>query len=499
MSHLTPKNEKKSKKEKTKKAVDPSKLTPEYIEEQRRLRNLKKEQKRKELLEKGIDESQLDTPEILRFNTRPFISVSNVETTQGKVSLKIMTYNVLAQALIRRKLFPTSGNALKWATRSQVLLNEMKHYDADIMCLQELDFIQYKSYWKSELLKLGYESNYFRNPVKNHGVCIFYKQSKLIFKHQSFIDYDREESGDIPARTITQNIGLLACFDFHPKFIEDAQISRNGLIIGTTHLFWHPFGTYERTRQTYLILKKTKDFLNTMNSLSGNDLGWYTIFAGDFNSQPFDSPYLSIVSKPVDYTDRAKNVIGCSLSYQYSRNRGMNSKPDNSETNEENEDEEEQEEEEGGNVEKFGSNQPQHPVPETFDPTPEQSELIAKMQDLHNNLPVRAVSLYSLAYDKVDGENAGKDNARNEPMYSNWAHAWRGLLDYIMVITNWDASSNATKLDTIEEVANRDDIRLLKLLRLPRGEEMGEEPSGQPRIGQYPSDHFCLMAEIELL
>ena len=42
-------------------------------------------------------------------------------------------------------------------------------------------------------------------------------------------------------------------------------------------------------------------------------------------------------------------------------------------------------------------------------------------------------------------------------------------------------------------------VRLLKLLRLPRGEEMGDEPSGQPRLGQYPSDHFALMSEIEIL
>ncbi|EGV65000.1 hypothetical protein CANTEDRAFT_103766 [Yamadazyma tenuis ATCC 10573] len=228
-----------------------------------------------------------------------------------------------------------------------------------------------------------------------------------------------------------------------------------------------------------------------MNVVKENDLGWYTFFAGDFNSQPFDTPYLSVTSKPVHYSSRAKTVISCSLSFQYSKNRGI--KESEAEKNSE-------DEEEGGNIEKFGKDQPRDPVPESFVATEEQLQLVNAMENLHNNLDVRAISLYSVAYKHVDPKNAGADNERNEPMYSNWAHSWRGLLDYIFVISSWDLSEDySKKIDSIDELANTENIRLTKLLRLPRGEEMGEEPSGQPRLGQYPSDHFCLMAEVELL
>ncbi|KSA01013.1 uncharacterized protein AC631_03200 [Debaryomyces fabryi] len=485
------------KKKSSKKSRDPATLTPEYIEEQRRQRNLKKEKKKQELLAQGIDPNTVNTPVELRFRTRELLELPNNVTDDDSFKIKIMSYNILAQALIRRKLFPTSGNALKWSTRSQVLLSEFKHYDADILCLQELDFIQYNSYWRKELGKLGYEMKYYRADTKNHGLAIAFKTDKFICKHQSFIYYDKETSGELRPRTATQNIGLLACLDFTPQILSKySNISRNGIIIGTTHLFWHPFGTFERTRQTYLILKKFKEFASTMNTLKGNDKDWYSFFAGDFNSQPFDAPYLSISAKPAKYADRARTVLGCSLSYQYSKNRGV---IDNDNSNEDEEDEQE-EEEEGGNIEKFGTNQPKDPVPESFEPTPEQLKLVNSMQDLHNSLDMRAISLYSVGYKLVDPDNSGLDNDRDEPIFSNWAHAWRGLLDYIFVISSWDDKNEsfADKIDTVKDVEQNNGVRITRLLKLPLPKDMGPEPSGQPRLGQYPSDHLCLMAEVAL-
>lgn len=487
----------KRKKKGTKKSKDPSTLTPEYVAEQRRLRNLKKEKKKEELIAQGIDPSNVNVPAELRFKTRDMLEIPNVSKDDDTFKIKIMSYNVLAQALIRRKLFPTSGNALKWSTRSQVLLSEMKHYDTDILCLQELDFIQYNSFWRKEFSNLGYDSKYYRADTKNHGLAIVYKNDKFICKHQSFIYYDKESSGDITPRTSTQNIGFLTCLEFTPNVLRKyPSISRNGIIVGTTHLFWHPFGTFERTRQTYLILKKFKEFRSTMNSIKGNDKGWYDFFAGDFNSQPFDTPYLSITSKPANYTDRGQLVLGCSLSYQYSKNRGVVENDDDDNEG----DQDDHVEEEGGNIEKFGKDQPRDPVPDTFEATPKQLQLVKKMEELHNSLDMRAISLYSVGYKLVDPQNSGLDNDRNEPSFSNWAHAWRGLLDYIFVISSWDCESEVytDRVDTIEEVHQRNGVKLLSLLKLPLPKDMGPEPSGQPRTGQYPSDHLCLIAEVAL-
>lgn len=576
-------------KKKTKKSVDPSKLTPEYIEEQRRLRN---EKKQKKLLEQGeVKEEKIE------FIKRPMLKVGDQVpdgsrdsltsgdfipslptgpkdglTTDGSIHnetrhldglpVKILSYNILAQSLIRRKLFPTNGNALKWTYRSKVMLHELKHYDADILCLQEVDHIQYHSFWSKEFEKMGYLSKFYRSAIKNHGLAIVYRASLFVCKHQSFINYDKERASGLPfPRTITQNVGFLIHFEFKQEILDKYPClkQKNGLIIGTTHMFWHPFGTFERTRQAYLVLSKFREFQNVLTSL-GYNKGFYSFFAGDFNSQPFDSPYLSITAKPIKYVERAKKVIACSLSYQYSKNRGVvdegkvegegegeegveaeegvdaeegveaeeaeeapeapevseaTKAPEASEVTEDSESPNSpnspedsdstttsqfENGEEGGNVEKFGKDQPRDPVPDTFNATEEQLELVKQMQDVHNSLEMRAISLYSLGYKSVHPQNAGLDNERGEPTFSNWAHTWRGLLDYIFVVSKWDKDTEdfTQNVDSLEDLELKQSVRLLELLRLPLPEEMGPEPSGQPRVGQYPSDHLCLMAKVEL-
>ncbi|ODV86568.1 hypothetical protein CANARDRAFT_230382 [[Candida] arabinofermentans NRRL YB-2248] len=447
-----PSTKEKKKLDKRKKKL--SEITPEYIAEQRRLRELKKEQKRQELIAQGIDPDNLDPPKYIK---RELLSIPHSSIPETTIDLKIMTYNLLAQALIRRSMFPNNGDILKWNKRSPILLDELKHYDCDIMCLQEVDFIQFNNYWKVQLAKLGYLSKYYRSGDKNHGVCIFYKEKLFNLVDTSFIDYDREETGNISPRTITKNVGLLVGLQL--KSNPDKCI-----VIGTTHLFWHPFGTYERTRQTYLVLSKTKEFVKRIQTLHPHITKTWKIFAGDFNSQPFDSPYLSITSKPISYDNRCKRVIACSTSFQFSKLRGGD-----------------------------GAEDEEDPVPESFDATQEQLDMVQQMQDLHNKLPLRAISMYSVAYKTVDEKNAGVDNDRGEPFFSNWAYTWRGLLDYIFLIKDWEPTETNKDVDSLEQLESEEGVILKSLLKLPHADEMN---LGQPREGEYPSDHLALIAEI---
>lgn len=463
------------------KAKPPPNITPEYIAEQRAKREAAKKAKRDALIAQGIDPDELAIPKDLRFIKRPILRVPGLKPRSNAFKVSIMTYNVLAQALIRRKLFPTSGNAVKWFKRSQVLLSEFKHYDSDVLLLQEVDYVQYKSFWKAELAKLGYDSQYNRWGEKNHGVAIFFKAKLFFMTDRMNIDYDKEPSGEVEPRTVTKNVGLVLALQFQKSVLAQyPDTDKKGILVGTTHLFWHPFGTYERTRQTYVILKKFSEFEQRVKLLQGGK--WFNYFGGDFNSQPFDSPYLSMTSKPVVYDERCKRVIECSTSFQYSKLREGVDDEDN--------------DEEGGNIEKFGENQPKDPVPDEFVATEEQQQLVVKMQNLHNNLPMRAISLYSVAYNLVHPENSGLDNDAGEPEISNWAHAWRGLLDYICFITSWEPSTSS-KVETLEEFESLTHTRVTGLLRMPPASEMTEH--GQPHEGEYPSDHLCMIAEVELL
>lgn len=467
------KNENTNKKKKKKSGKLPKdQITPEYIEMMRREREEKKRLKREVLISQGIDpDADQKKPTYIK---RELLEIPRTNSYGEKevIKMKIMTYNLLAQALIRRKLFPDNGDILKWNKRSKVLLQELKDYDCDILCLQEVDLIQYKTFWRPELEKLGYYTKFNRGMDKNHGVSIFYKSSKFTLIDTCLIDFDKEKTGEIEPRTITKNAGLILglALKVNPKKV---------ITIGTAHLFWHPFGTFERTRQTYIVLNKSNEFAKRIQILHPEIEKIWKLFAGDFNAQPFDSPYLSITSKPVKYDNRCKKVISCSTSFQFSNLRGGGSG----------------EEEEGGNIEKFGENQPKDPVPESFIATPEQEQIVEKIETLHNNLNLRAISLYSVGYKLVDSENSGVDNDRNEPFFSNWAHSWRGLLDYIFVINDWECGSDCTKVDRLGDFEETNDMELYKLLKMPSREEMGP---GQPREHEYPSDHLCMIAEIGL-
>lgn len=447
-------------------------ITPEQIEQKRRERE-KKKLLRQSLIDQGLDP---DNPgQRPKFIKRELVQVPHAPGTGSSgttVSIKMMSYNLLAQSLIRRTLFPENGDILKWNKRSKILLQEIKCYDCDVLCLQEVDLIQHKSFWKPQLEKEGFHTQFYRGFDKNHGISIFYKESLFKLVDKCLVDFDKEPSGSIRPRTTTKNAGLIVglALKAHPNHV---------LIVGTAHLFWHPFGTYERTRQTYVILKKTKEFESRIKALHPHVTKMWKFFAGDFNSQPFDSPYLSITSKPITYDARCLRVISCSTSYTFSKRREGDSG----------------EEEEGGNVEKFGENQPKDPVPESFEASPEQIEMVKSLENLHNELPLRAVSLYSVAYKLIDPKNSGIDNDRGEPFFSNWAHTWRGMLDYIFFIRSWEGE-NASQVDELSAFENENGVVIEKLLKLPHPDEMDK---GQPREGEYPSDHLCIIAQIGLI
>lgn len=469
------KNPKKSKNKGKSGKLPKELITPEYIEKMRKEREMKKALKRAELIAQGVDPNSLNNNNTSNYIRRELVEIPHKHITKHKVmlSLKIMTYNLLAQALIRRKLFPDNGDILKWQKRSKVLIQELKDYDCDILCLQEVDYLQYKTFWRPELEKLGYNTKFNRGNDKNHGVSIFYKSKLFNILDTCLIDFDKEKSGAIEPRTITKNVGLIVALSLRSN-------PEKVICIGTAHLFWHPFGTYERTRQTYIVLSKSKEFEKRVLILNPNINKIWKFFAGDFNSQPYDAPYLSITCKPVKYNDRCKKVISCSTSFQFSSLRHGGSG----------------EEEEGGNVEKFGENQPKDPVPEDFLATEEQSLLVKQIERLHNELPLRAVSLYSIAYHMIDPKNAGLDNERNEPFFSNWANKWRGLLDYIFFIKDWSINEDKTEIDELTVFEEENEVVVDKLLKMPHPEEMG---LGQPRENEYPSDHLCMIAQISLM
>ncbi|CCH60830.1 hypothetical protein TBLA_0D03300 [Henningerozyma blattae CBS 6284] len=456
-------------------------------DEIRKQREIFKSKKREKKLIQGEDP---DHPIELSFIKRPILYLPHHGHSNRKgFKFSLMTYNCLAQAMIRREVFSDSGPALKWFRRSKVLMNEITYYNPDILCLQEIDDFQYENFWKDQLeSNLNMNTFYYKQKIKHHGVLIAWKKS--IFKQvdHMVVDFDDVKTSNIARRTITRNIAMYVALKFNDEFITKNfpnllhSFDQNdiGFIISTTHLFWHPFGTFERTRQCYILLEKMKKFIDILNVKDHLKTHWYPFICGDFNSTPRDAPYLSMTSKPIEYTGREKKVIECSTAYKFSKRR-------NGEIGDSDEEEE-----------KKLINQPKDMVPDSFTPTIEQAKLVHQLQSLHNQLALRATSLYGLAYKIVDPSNVNINNDRGEPEFTSWAKSWHGVLDYIMYVDNWDINEPPSEIgESLEEFEKNNQLLIKGLLKMPLNKDMPFHT--QPFEREYPSDHISILCEMEIL
>ena len=107
----------------------------------------------------------------------------NVET------FSVLCYNILCERLATERLYGyTPSWALQWEYRKELILTEMMNYDADFLCLQEVDIAQYEDYFTNHLKGQDYEgvywpkSRYKTMPEPERrlvdGCATFYKASK---------------------------------------------------------------------------------------------------------------------------------------------------------------------------------------------------------------------------------------------------------------------------------------------------------------------------------
>ncbi|KAF8560438.1 endonuclease exonuclease phosphatase [Imleria badia] len=206
-----------------------------------------------------------------------------------------MTWNLLAQALVRSELFPTSGKARKASERTPMLHAEILSHQADILCMQEVDRLD-KLLPALDLA--GYAYSYASGPDKPHGCLIAYKNTIFRSIHEATIEYDKLEAKRNPELSTQARIGsshrtrnianILALQSIDPE----SQVQ--GYIIATTHLFWHPAYTYERARQAGLLVREV---IACQELWQLRD--WPCIIAGDFNFPPDDPAYSLLVGEPL--------------------------------------------------------------------------------------------------------------------------------------------------------------------------------------------------------
>mmetsp|Transcript_1535 Transcript_1535/g.2609 ORF Transcript_1535/g.2609 Transcript_1535/m.2609 type:complete len:621 (-) Transcript_1535:266-2128(-) len=132
---------------------------------------------------------------------RPWKRVSTIRATPNRAMKKfrILTWNTLADAASSRKSFKEMcpGWALQWTYRKENLLKHITAYDADIICIQEVDKKYWNNHWKNSFQNLGYDGEYGGSTT--YGCAIFYRTSvfrkvrhEVLNLSQSAINWTRE-------------------------------------------------------------------------------------------------------------------------------------------------------------------------------------------------------------------------------------------------------------------------------------------------------------------
>ncbi|XP_077179427.1 protein angel homolog 1 isoform X2 [Paroedura picta] len=201
---------------------------------------------------------------------------------------RVMSYNILAQDLIEQSphlYMHCHPDILSWSYRLANLLQEIQHWDPDILCLQE---VQENHYWEQvepTLVMMGFACIYKRRTGrKTDGCAICYKQSKFQLISANPVEYFRPGL-DILNR---DNVGLVLLLQpLLPESLGDKAI--RPLCVANTHILYNPHRGDIKLAQMALLLAEID---KTAKLVDGSYCP--IVLCGDLNSVP-DSPLYKFI------------------------------------------------------------------------------------------------------------------------------------------------------------------------------------------------------------
>jgi len=240
-----------------------------------------------------------------------------------------------------------------------------------------------------------------------------------------------------------------------------------GLIISNHHLYWKPQAKYEKLRQIYVLMNNIyslKNEIETENAIEYDDIcnkinkienkiekkklnKWPVLMCGDYNTSP-DQPLYKLITK-----------------HELTKEECEELEPIIAE----------------------GAELTSNPLPASY--------LIKKIKEF----PIGKSSYAS--YRDNDSSHTinpnwkdGKEYFKGEPTYTTYC-AWKGTLDYVFLMDDnefkYSEDTNDNKFDASFQPTY---LTVAKNLNIPKSDLL--EP-GLPNLS-YPSDHICLMNEIEI-
>ncbi|XP_055000738.1 protein angel homolog 2 isoform X1 [Sorex araneus] len=217
------------------------------------------------------------------------------EDSEGTFDFSVMSYNILAQDLLEDNSHlyrHCQRPVLHWSFRFPNILKEIKHFDADVLCLQEVQEDHYGAEIRPSLESLGYHCEYkMRTGQKPDGCAICFKHSKFSLLSANPVEFYRP---DVPLLD-RDNVGLVLLL--RPKVPRAACPV---VCVANTHLLYNP-------RRGDIKLTQLAMLLAEMASVAAQQDGSFCpiVMCGDFNSVPGSPLYSFIKEGKLDYAGLA--------------------------------------------------------------------------------------------------------------------------------------------------------------------------------------------------
>ena len=193
-----------------------------------------------------------------------------------------MCYNVLCDRYATRQMYGYCPQwALNWEYRKKGILDEIRHYSADIISLQEVEMEQFYNFFLRELKRDGYEGIYSpKSRAKTmleserkrvDGCAIFWRTSKFTLLKEHLIEFNQvamsnaKGSEHMLNRVMTKdNIALAALLETKPAVWEQSQLpaqtelQHQQILVCTAHIHWDPEFCDVKLIQTMMLMDQLR-------------------------------------------------------------------------------------------------------------------------------------------------------------------------------------------------------------------------------------------------
>ncbi|XP_049894866.1 2',5'-phosphodiesterase 12 [Epinephelus moara] len=261
----------------------------------------------KELVSVGTVEAG---PGVCTFDNRHAYTVKEAEWP----AVRVVSYNILADIYAQTELSKTvlypycPQYALQLDYRQNLIKKELAGYNADIICLQEVDKGVFVDSLTPALDAFGLDG-VFRIKEKQHeGLATFYRRSKFQLLSSHDIVLSEALTSDPIHSTLLERVSAnSALMDLIVKrstalqvsVLEDLNKPGRKVCVANTHLYWHPKGGNIRLVHMGVALQHLSHVISEVAP------GAPLVFCGDFNSTPNSGVFqlLSEAVVPLQHAD----------------------------------------------------------------------------------------------------------------------------------------------------------------------------------------------------